>query len=113
MSAIEDAGRRVRAAAADGVELIVLPELFHYADGRADGSFLDGIAVDVIAQSLDGTACHAVTTLPDDAAHVGVLISARGCPGGRCRCIRARGTSAGRRRSATAWCRWTCPGAGW
>jgi len=81
MSAIEDAGRRVRAAAADGVELIVLPELFHYADGRADGSFLDGIAVDVIAQSLDGTACHAVTTLPDDAAHVGVLISARGVSG--------------------------------
>jgi predicted amidohydrolase len=81
MSAIEDAGRRVRAAAEDGVELIVLPELFHYADGRADGSFLDGIAVDVIAQSLDGTACHVVTTLPDDAAHVGVLISARGVSG--------------------------------
>ena len=81
MAAIEDARRRVRAAARDGVELIVLPELFHYADGRADGSYLDGIAVDVIAQALDDTGCHVVTTLPDDAAHVGVLISARGVLG--------------------------------
>jgi predicted amidohydrolase len=81
MTAIEDAGRRVRAAARDGVELIVLPELFHYGDGRADGSYLDGIAVDVIAQALDDTGCHVVTTLPDDAAHVGVLISAQGVLG--------------------------------
>jgi deaminated glutathione amidase len=81
MAAIEDAGRRVRAAARDGVELIVLPELFHYADGRADGSFLDGIAVDVISQELEDTACHVVTTLPDDSAHVGVLISERGVLG--------------------------------
>jgi predicted amidohydrolase len=81
MAAIEDAGRRVRAAARDGIELVVLPELFHYADGRADGSFLDGIAVDVIAQELEGSACCVVTTLPDDAAHVGVLISGRGVSG--------------------------------
>jgi len=81
MAAIEDAGRRVRTAARDGVELIVLPELFHYADGRADGSFLDGIAVDVIAQALEDTTCHVVTTLPDDAAHVGVLISSWGVSG--------------------------------
>jgi deaminated glutathione amidase len=81
MAAIEDAERRVRAAAEDGVELIVLPELFQYTEGRADGSFLDGIAVDGIAQALEGTGCHVVTTLPDDAAHVGVLISARGVLG--------------------------------
>jgi predicted amidohydrolase len=81
MAAIEDAGRLVRAAAANGVELAVLPELFHYADGRADGSFLDGIAVDVISQALEDTACHVVTSLPDDAAHVGVLISERGVTG--------------------------------
>jgi predicted amidohydrolase len=81
MAAIEDAGRLVRAAARDGAELVVLPELFHYADGRADGSFLDGIAVDVVCQSLEDTACHVVTSLPDDAAHVGVLMSARGVLG--------------------------------
>lgn len=81
MSAIEDAGRLVRAAAADGVDLIVLPELFHYADGRADGSFLDGIAVDGVAQALDSSASFVVTSLPDDAAHVGVLIGASGVIG--------------------------------
>src|SRR4029453_2046145 len=42
---------------------------------------LDGIAVDVIAQELEGSACCVVTTLPDDAAHVGVLISGRGVSG--------------------------------
>jgi predicted amidohydrolase len=81
MSAIEDAGRLVREAAADGVDLVVLPELFHYADGRADGSFLDGIAVDVVSQALDSSSCHVVTSLPDDAAHVGVLIGASGVVG--------------------------------
>jgi deaminated glutathione amidase len=81
MAAIEDAGRLVRETADDGVTLIVLPELFHYADGRADGSFLDGIAVDVVCQALDGTACHVVTSLPDDAAHVGVLIAPNGVIG--------------------------------
>lgn len=81
MSAIEDAGRLVGVAASDGVDLVVLPELFHYADGRSDGSFLDGIAVDVVAQALGGSACHVVTSLPDDAAHVGVLIGASGVIG--------------------------------
>ncbi|GIJ72067.1 carbon-nitrogen hydrolase family protein [Virgisporangium ochraceum] len=81
MSAIEDAGRLVRAAATDGADLIVLPELFHYADGRADGSFLDGIAVDVVSQALEDSTCHVVTSLPDDAAHVGVLIGASGVIG--------------------------------
>jgi predicted amidohydrolase len=81
MAAIEDARRLVSMAAADGVDLVVLPELFHYADGRADGSFLDGIAVDVVSQALDGSDCHLVTSLPDDAAHVGVLIGAAGVIG--------------------------------
>jgi predicted amidohydrolase len=80
MSAIEDAGRLVRVAAHDGVDLVVLPELFHYADGRSDGSFLDGIAVDVVSQALS-TGCHVVTSLPDDAAHVGVLIGESGVVG--------------------------------
>jgi predicted amidohydrolase len=71
----------VHATAAEGVALIVLPELFHYADGRADGSFLDGIAVDVVSQALSGTTCQVVTSLPDDAAHVGVLIGPHGVVG--------------------------------
>lgn len=81
MAAIEDAGRLVGVAATDGADLVVLPELFHYADGRSDGSFLDGIAVDVVSSSLAGSACHVVTSLPDDAAHVGVLIGASGVIG--------------------------------
>jgi predicted amidohydrolase len=60
---------------------VVLPELFHYADGRADGSFLDGIAVDVVSTALGNSDCHVVTSLPDDAAHVGVLIAASGVIG--------------------------------
>jgi predicted amidohydrolase len=81
MSAIEEAADLVHRAASNGADLVVLPELFFYHHGRADGSFLDGIAVDVLSQALDGTRCHAVTSLPDDSAHVGVLISGRGVRG--------------------------------
>jgi predicted amidohydrolase len=81
MSAIEEAADLVHRAASAGADLVVLPELFFYPGGRADGSFLDGIAVDVLSQALDGTRCHAVTSLPDDSAHVGVLIAGRGVRG--------------------------------
>lgn len=81
MSGIDEAAELVRAAAADGVDLVVLPELFFYSHGRADGSFVDGIAVDVLSQALAGTRCHVVTSLPDDSAHVGMLIGAAGVRG--------------------------------
>ncbi|GIJ47537.1 hypothetical protein Val02_44230 [Virgisporangium aliadipatigenens] len=81
MSAIDEAASYVRTAAAEGADLVVLPELFFYPQGRADGSFVDGIAVDMLIQALDGTRCHVVTSLPDDAAHVGILIGADGVRG--------------------------------
>jgi deaminated glutathione amidase len=81
MAAIEAAAGLVASAAAGGAELVVLPELFFYPRGRADGSFLDGIAADMLSQALSGTRCHVVTTLPDDSAHVGVLIGATGVRG--------------------------------
>jgi deaminated glutathione amidase len=80
MSAIEEAADLVHSASRNA-DLVVLPELFFYPHGRADGSFLDGIAVDMLAQALSGTACHAVTSLPDDGAHLGVLISGNGVRG--------------------------------
>jgi predicted amidohydrolase len=81
MSAIDEAATLVREAATGGADLVVLPELFFYPQGRADGSFVDGIAVDMLIQALDGTRCHVVTSLPDDAAHVGILIGADGVRG--------------------------------
>jgi predicted amidohydrolase len=81
MAAIDEAARLVRDAAERGAELIVLPELFFYPNGRADGSFVDGIAVDMLSQALDGTPAHVVTSVPDDSAHVGILIGARGVRG--------------------------------
>jgi predicted amidohydrolase len=81
MTAIDNAADLVRRAASAGAALVVLPELFLYPDGRADGSFLDGIAVDALIQALDGTTSHVVTSLPDDSVHAGLLISASGVRG--------------------------------
>jgi predicted amidohydrolase len=81
MAAIEEAADLVHAAATRGTDLVVLPELFFYPHGRSDGSFLDGIAVDALSQALADTTCHAVTSLPDDSAHIGLLISAGGVRG--------------------------------
>jgi predicted amidohydrolase len=81
ISAIDETAKLVREAAGRGAALIVLPELFFYPNGRADGSFLDGIAVDLLSDALAGTAAHVVTSLPDDSAHLGILITANGVRG--------------------------------
>jgi predicted amidohydrolase len=81
MNAIERGAALVRRAVAEGAELMVLPEMFFYPDGRADGSFVDGFAVAALTDAVAGTPSHVVTSVPDDGTHVGILVGSGGVIG--------------------------------
>ncbi|MGW5415807.1 nitrilase-related carbon-nitrogen hydrolase [Actinomadura geliboluensis] len=65
----------VRRAARAGAELIVLPELAFGAEAAP------GDVVKELAEALEGTTAHAVTTVRDGAAHAAYLVNAGGLAG--------------------------------
>ncbi len=85
-SAITSASQQVHALAQDGVELLVLPELFCFEGGRvADpdlGAEVFVRAVRALAEACAGTRAHVVTSLVErvgpDFFHMGVLIGQAG-----------------------------------
>jgi predicted amidohydrolase len=82
-AAIAEAAALVADAAAQGAELIVLPELFCF-DGAsvdvpaAEAAARADAAIAALAQALAGSGAHAVTSLPRGAAHAAVLVGAHG-----------------------------------
>lgn len=76
----EDAAELLAKAVADGVQLVVLPELASRGGvGTAEESV--DLTVDAIAQALAGTETLVVTSVVADGAHVGVVVSADGIVG--------------------------------
>ncbi len=80
--AIPEAADRVRDAVSRGAQLIVLPELFCFEGGRVvasdDAEGRTAAAIAALRNSLHGSASHVVVSLPDDGAHVGMVIGAAG-----------------------------------
>jgi predicted amidohydrolase len=81
-AAIAEAATAVTKAAADGASLIVLPELFCF-EGNVVGAGVDAAAraqaaIDALTASLAGSDAVVVTSLPQGAAHEGVVISNAG-----------------------------------
>lgn len=85
-AAIESAAAFVRELAADGAQLIVLPELFCFEEGTiADveaAADWFGVAARRLAEACDGTAAHVVTSLVERVhggfVHVGVVLGHAG-----------------------------------
>ena len=84
--AIEEAAEAIAQAAAKGAQLIVLPELFCFADGLvgdvATAVSISKQAVQTLTAALSGSSAFVVTTVVerrgDGHAHVGVVISSQG-----------------------------------
>jgi predicted amidohydrolase len=69
----------VAAVVADGVRLVVLPELAAHADGRADdGDGADGALVEALTAALRGTPAHAVVSIRDGDRHLGAVVGGEG-----------------------------------
>lgn len=84
-AAIAEAAAAVTQAVADGARLIVLPELFCFEGNvvapGVDGQATADHAIGSLAKALEGTDALVVTSLPQGAAHEGVVISADGVVG--------------------------------
>ena len=84
--AIEEAAEAIAQAAAKGAQLIVLPELFCFADGLvedvATAVSISKQAVQTLTAALSGSSAFVVTTVVecrgDGHAHVGVVIGSQG-----------------------------------
>lgn len=69
----------VAEAVAQGIELVVLPELAAHRDGLAASSPSPTLAPEALALLLQGTETLVVTSLLDESgAHIGVVVSAQG-----------------------------------
>lgn len=81
-ASIEEAAKRVTAAAREGVALVVLPELFCFERGRVDDPNAAAVrsetAIARLSAALEGTDTHVATSLVRAGRHVGVLIGAVG-----------------------------------
>lgn len=84
-AAIGEAAERVAAAVADGVKLIVLPELFCFEDGINPTKAGFGMtalrgfqAIDALQKALGDSDAVVVTSLPHEGWHHGVVISSAG-----------------------------------
>ena len=82
-AAIDEAAALVVEALAQGAELIVLPELFCFADASVDVSADEAEAradraIAALTAALSGSGAHVVTSLPRGAAHEAVLVGADG-----------------------------------
>lgn len=84
--AIEEAAEAIAQAAANGTQLIVLPELFCFADGLVEDAdtavAISQQASQTLTAALAGTSAYAVTSLvektEDGLAHMGIVISREG-----------------------------------
>lgn len=75
----DDIALLVAEAVAEGVDLVVLPELAAHRDGLATSPASPALAPEALAVLLAGTETLAVTSFLDESgAHVGAVVSARG-----------------------------------
>jgi predicted amidohydrolase len=81
-AAIDEVADAVRNAANAGCQLIVLPELFCFADGRAAdaqaATALSARAITALTNAIENSASHVVTSLVENDQHVGVLLNRDG-----------------------------------
>jgi predicted amidohydrolase len=85
VAAVKDAARLAAEAASRGARLLVLPELFFFADGRVPArevgtpaQALGAVALRALAEALRGTHALVACTVPEGPVHLGVLTGADG-----------------------------------
>jgi predicted amidohydrolase len=81
-AAIEEAANAVREAIAAGITLIVLPELFCFADGRVcnaqAATEVSARAITALTNALQASNSYVITSLVENDQHVGLLLNCDG-----------------------------------